>query len=61
MPPRIVDGERSPQIGGLVRNLVAAQRTGIMAIESMFKKGKEEAAERVLDMFELVSQATGEA
>ncbi|KAA6382492.1 MAG: putative Transposon Ty3-G Gag-Pol polyprotein, partial [Streblomastix strix] len=61
MPPRIVDGERSPQIGGLVRNLVAAQRTGIMAVEAIFKKGKEEAAERVLDMFELVSQATGEA
>ncbi|KAA6402497.1 MAG: hypothetical protein EZS28_001978 [Streblomastix strix] len=61
MPPRIVDGERSPQIGGLVRNFVAAQHTGIMAIESIFKKGKEEAAVRVLNMFELVSQATGEA
>ncbi|KAA6392245.1 MAG: hypothetical protein EZS28_012226 [Streblomastix strix] len=61
MPLRVVDGERSPQIGGLVRNLVAAQRTCITAIESMFKEGKEEAAERVLGMFELVSQATGEA
>ncbi|KAA6403319.1 MAG: hypothetical protein EZS28_001148, partial [Streblomastix strix] len=61
MPPRIVDGERSPQIGGLVRNLVAVQCTGIMAIESIFKKSKEEAAERMFDMFELVSQAIGEA
>ncbi|KAA6365428.1 MAG: hypothetical protein EZS28_039045 [Streblomastix strix] len=32
-----------------------------MAIESIFKKGKEDAVERVLDMFELVSQAIGEA
>ncbi|KAA6331040.1 MAG: hypothetical protein EZS28_053429, partial [Streblomastix strix] len=60
-PLRIVDGERSPQIGGLVRNLVAAQRIGDIEIESIFKKGKKKAAERVLDMFQLVSQATGEA
>ncbi|KAA6357780.1 MAG: hypothetical protein EZS28_046693, partial [Streblomastix strix] len=61
MFPRIVDGERFPQIGKLVRNLVAAQCSSIMAVESIFKKSKEEAAERLLDMFELVSQATGEA
>ncbi|KAA6386529.1 MAG: hypothetical protein EZS28_017944 [Streblomastix strix] len=60
-PPWIVDGKRSPYIGGLVRNLVATQRTGTMAIESIFKKGKEDAAERVLDMFELVNQVTGKA
>ncbi|KAA6388778.1 MAG: hypothetical protein EZS28_015693 [Streblomastix strix] len=61
MLPRIVDSEKSQQIGGLVRNLVAAQHTGIMAIESIFKKVKEEAAERMLDKFEPVSQAIGEA
>ncbi|KAA6372723.1 MAG: hypothetical protein EZS28_031751 [Streblomastix strix] len=57
MPPRIVNGERSPLIGGPAKNLIAAQRTGIIVIESVFNKGKGEAAERVKDMFELVSQA----
>ncbi|KAA6392037.1 MAG: hypothetical protein EZS28_012435, partial [Streblomastix strix] len=40
MPHRIVDGKRFSQIGGKVRNLVAAQYIGIIAIESIFKKAK---------------------
>ncbi|KAA6380655.1 MAG: hypothetical protein EZS28_023818 [Streblomastix strix] len=48
----IVGCERSPQIRGPVRNLVAALHKYIMAIKQIFKKGKEEAEERVLDILD---------
>ncbi|KAA6361609.1 MAG: hypothetical protein EZS28_042864, partial [Streblomastix strix] len=61
MPPKIVEGEKTPQYGSLIRNLVAAQSRNVLAAEAIFQKGKLEAAESILDTFELIGQATGEA
>ncbi|KAA6342764.1 MAG: hypothetical protein EZS28_052361, partial [Streblomastix strix] len=61
MPPKIVEGEKTPQYGSLIRNLVAAQSTNVLAAEAIFQKRKLEAAERILDTFELIGQGTGEA
>ncbi|KAA6388671.1 MAG: hypothetical protein EZS28_015804 [Streblomastix strix] len=61
MLSRSVDGERSPQIGELVRNIIVAQWTGIMVIEQILKKCNDEAAKLMLDKFELVSRATDKA
>ncbi|KAA6393808.1 MAG: putative reverse transcriptase [Streblomastix strix] len=58
MPPKIVEGEKTPQYGNLIRNVVAAQSTNVLAAEAIFQKGKLEAAERILDTFELIGQAT---
>ncbi|KAA6383483.1 MAG: hypothetical protein EZS28_020990 [Streblomastix strix] len=61
MPPKIVESEKTPQYVSLIRNLVAAQSTNVLAAESIFQKGKLEVAERILVTFELIGQATGEA
>ncbi|KAA6377189.1 MAG: putative Transposon Ty3-G Gag-Pol polyprotein, partial [Streblomastix strix] len=60
-PPEIVGGERNPQIGNIVRNLVAAQRTNFVAIWSQFLIGKEETTERIVDTLEQIGQATTDA
>ncbi|KAA6392820.1 MAG: hypothetical protein EZS28_011648 [Streblomastix strix] len=60
-PPRMVDGERNPHIGNVLRNLIAAQRSNIVAIQSQFLIGKEEATERMLDTLDLIGQATADA
>ncbi|KAA6384428.1 MAG: hypothetical protein EZS28_020046 [Streblomastix strix] len=59
-PPRIVEGEINSQIGNVLRNLVAAQRTSFVAIQLQFLIGKEEATERMLDTLKLISQATAD-
>ncbi|KAA6383648.1 MAG: hypothetical protein EZS28_020825 [Streblomastix strix] len=61
MPPKNVEGEKTAQQGSLIRNLVAAQGTNVLAAEAIFQEGKMEAAERILDTFELIGQAIGEA
>ncbi|KAA6400755.1 MAG: hypothetical protein EZS28_003721 [Streblomastix strix] len=58
---KIVEGEKTPQYGSLIRNLVAAQSTNVQAAKAIIQKGKLEAAERILDIFEQIGQATGEA
>ncbi|KAA6391262.1 MAG: hypothetical protein EZS28_013210 [Streblomastix strix] len=60
-PPKIVEGEKTPLYGSLIKNLVATQSTNVLTAKTIFQKGKLEAAERILDTFELIGQATGEA
>ncbi|KAA6384586.1 MAG: putative reverse transcriptase [Streblomastix strix] len=58
-PPPVVDGERYPSNGELVRNLTAAQRTIANSLIDLCEDGKALATETILDSFELVAGATG--
>jgi hypothetical protein len=58
-PPPMVDGERYPSNGELVRNLTAAQRTIANSLIDLCEDGKALATETILDSFELVAGATG--
>ncbi|KAA6383713.1 MAG: hypothetical protein EZS28_020760 [Streblomastix strix] len=58
--PRLVEGERDPQHGISVKNLVAAQRTQVNTLRAVFQLGKEETAKRILDSLKLIAGATTE-
>ncbi|KAA6399939.1 MAG: hypothetical protein EZS28_004535 [Streblomastix strix] len=59
--PKIVESEKTPQYGSLIRNLVSTLSTNVRAAEPIIQKGKLETAERILDTFELIGYATCEA
>ncbi|KAA6401598.1 MAG: hypothetical protein EZS28_002873 [Streblomastix strix] len=61
VPPRIAVGERNPQVGNILRNLIAAQRTNFVAIQSQFLIGKEVVTQRMLEILELIGQAIADA
>ncbi|KAA6362537.1 MAG: hypothetical protein EZS28_041936 [Streblomastix strix] len=53
--------QSSSQIASVIKNLVVAQSTKVLAVQAIFQKGKLEAAVRIFDTFKLIGYATGEA
>ncbi|KAA6384965.1 MAG: hypothetical protein EZS28_019509 [Streblomastix strix] len=56
IPPKIVESEKTLWYKILIKNLVIEQNTNILAAEAIFQKRKLEAAEHILDTFELKIQ-----